>query len=433
MAGTFFSTDFSDFGSYDSDENSIKLFRRVIKELHLTGDPSIIKRYIFSSRRIARWFEDHGLQYVPVTHGPFASDCSRNVESACEKKGPGQGRRLGMDIAGILTEEMAGYDSVTVYKKAAAKSLTVSGGVVRGAVIEMSGEYVNVEAGIVILATGGAGGSHSSMCRYFPQLMSPGDELISQGMPACTGDGIDMASRIGAETGRHMRVHLLGPVYSGRIHCRLGMTMESPKALILNKDGHRMTNEEFSRDIQELANRSRGKVIYSIMDSDCMEEVWNETAEDAPEQSVSDIPSAYAGDLEKGCFAVADTIEDAAAFMGADPDTLRSEIDIYNACCASGVDDRMCKSPEFLRPVLKAPFYVLLGVRRMDSTQGGITVNSAFEAVTPSGQPIHGMLVVGDHVSGFVSEYYSPGGAGMTWAMVSGYLAGEDAAARINK
>jgi len=39
------------------------------------------------------------------------------------------------------------------------------------------------------------------------------------------------------------------------------------------------------------------------------------------------------------------------------------------------------------------------------------------------------MYVVGDHVTGFVtSDYYGPGGAGATFAMVSGFLAAEDSA-----
>ena len=48
----------------------------------------------------------------------------------------------------------------------------------------------------------------------------------------------------------------------------------------------------------------------------------------------------------------------------------------------------------------------------------------------PDGTAIDGVYVFGDHVTGFVSKFYGPGGAGMTFAMVSGYLAGQQAAER---
>lgn len=143
------------------------------------------------------------------------------------------------------------------------------------------------------------------------------------------------------------------------------------------------------------------------------------------------IRTAFPNDVRKGAFKVADTLEELAEFLGADPVVLRATLERYNQDCAAGVDTQLRKNPKYLIPV-EGPYYALYAVRSLDSTQGGITVNADFEALKPDGTVIHGMYVTGDHVTGFVSELYGPGGAVMTFAMVPGYLAGEMAAKAIS-
>ena len=139
------------------------------------------------------------------------------------------------------------------------------------------------------------------------------------------------------------------------------------------------------------------------------------------------ISTAFPEDVRKGAFKIADPVEELAEFLGANPEVLAASIARYNRDCAAGVDTQLRKDPRYLVP-LEAPYYALYAVRGLDSTQGGITVNGDFQALKPDGTSIPGMYVTGDHVTGFVSELYGPGGAGMTFAMVSGHLTGEMAA-----
>jgi len=145
--------------------------------------------------------------------------------------------------------------------------------------------------------------------------------------------------------------------------------------------------------------------------------------------AVEDMPSKYADDIKKGALCIAKDLNEAAKFIGCDVKTLKASLDRYEESCKKGYDSQLLKTKENLLPVGGPPYYILWSVRSMDSTQGGITTNKDFEAVTPDGKAIKGMYIVGDHATGFVtSDYYGPGGAGFTFAMVAGFLTAEDSA-----
>lgn len=430
MAGTFFSTDFSDFGDYASEENSRKLYRRTMEELHLTGNHALIKRYIFRSREIARFFEKRGLEMVPVDMPMFRSDCCRNVESPSEHD-LGAAVRLGVSVCNILQEEMKKHPQIETHFKTPAVRLLTEQGRVIGAQVDLQGQLVPVYAKTVILATGGCGGSKETMSRYFPQYVSPQDMFRCRGIPTCTGDGIAMAEEIGAETRKKMNVHMLGPRYIGREFSKMSGVMANPVALVLDKNARRLCDETMFGMLQEISHDLPGRMVYGLFDQDTFEEAWNAKGFGPPcgEENIDDIERLYAGDIAKGLIGTFDTLDEAAAYMDLDPEQLKAAVDRYNHFCQIGVDEDEYKEPKYLKPIVKPPYRVLCGARSMDSTQGGITVNGTMEALRPNGTPIPGMFVTGDHVSGFCSQYYAPSGAGMTWAMVSGYMAGEDAAA----
>ena len=430
MAGTFFSTDFSDFGDYQSDENSIKLYRKTMKELHLTGNHALIKRYIFRSREIAKFFEERGLKMVPVNMPMFKSDCSRNVESPKEHD-LGAVVRLGVDVCNILQAEMEKYPQIETHFKTPAVGLLAENSRVVGANVQIDGETVPVYARTVILATGGCGGSKEAMSHYFPQYMSVHDALRFRGIPTCTGDGIAMAETIGAETGKKMNVHMLGPRYAGKEFSKMSGVMANPVALILDRRGRRLCDETMFGMLQEITHELPGRVIYGLFDQDTFSEAWNAKGFGPPcgEENMDESNKLYAGDIRKGLIGTFDTLDEAAAYMGMAPERLKAAVERYNGFCQTGIDEDEYKDPKYLKPIVKPPFRVLYGARSMDSTQGGITVNASMQAMRSDGTAIQGMFVTGDHVSGFCSQYYAPSGAGMTWAMVSGYMAGEDAAA----
>jgi fumarate reductase flavoprotein subunit len=436
MCKTFFASDFADYGNYNTDENQIKLYRRAMKYLHQTGNPEVIQRYIFATKRVVKWLEDRKLNekwatLVPPPGGPFDTQgCSRNVENRREYAA------LGSLICDVLIAEFKANPGIETHLNAPGVKLqTDKQGNVTGAIVKLDGEYVEVSGKKLILACGGAGGSFESLCKWLPKYMTPGDYINMGSVRTCTADGIVMAEALGAEVGKDMNMHMLGPGYAGSRGSGLGQITDDPRIMIVSKKGRRFIDETIAgagvdENMKPLtlipANRAPGKVLYTLLGAGSLGTIWKEKGDGTP---VSEIPAKYADDIKKGALYVAEDLDKAANFIGCDAKVLKESVDRYEASCKAGYDSHLLKTKENLLPLGGAPYYVLWSIRAMDSTQGGITINKDFEAVTLEGKAIGGMFVAGDHATGFVtSDYYGPGGAGFTWAMASGFITGEDAA-----
>ncbi len=438
-AGTIFSTAFKDWGDYENDTNIPVLFDTIMKELHYLGNPRLIRRYISRAKDVARYFEEKDMGWVYLGDGAFGIPGSMNVELF----------RGTTSLGAFLVQEMLADCKalgVEIYGRTPGKRLlTDDAGKVTGVVVESAGEEKCVYAEKVILSCGGAAGTPESIAKYVPRVQAEGDEIRPAGMPTCVGDGIEMCAEIGAETRKDMNIHLLPPWFGGHEYTREGLLMENPQGLLLRKDGRRLMNEAVGfRDILDPVNAAPGKVAYCMYDAEGFQAVWAETSDKAClgegaqkfagrinfDVPFEDLETVYAADFKKGNIYKAESLEDAAAFMGADPALLRATVEEYNEAVDSGMDTLFQKDARYLtHGVRRAPFYVMKGIRQVDSTQGGVTVNQWLEPLTPEGKVIEGIYVCGDHVTGFAAEhYYAPGGAGLTFALVSGMLAAEQAA-----
>jgi fumarate reductase flavoprotein subunit len=496
LCNTFVSSDFADFGDYNTDTNQIGLYRRAMNTLKQTANPELVQRYLFATKRVTKWLEDRKInekwKATPSGHPEFESTCSKNVESSVE------GARLGATICKALIEEIKTRSSVESHLNSpAVKLLTDSKGDVRGAVVKLDGgDYAEVSGKKLILACGGVGGTNEALAKWLPKYHAPGDYMNFGGVKTCSGDGIDMAEAIGAEVGKDMNIHLLGPGYAGGRGSGIGRLADDARAIVLSKKGERIIDETYLRDAaQPVCNREPGKVLYILMGSNSIKTILASSgssggpgggqggaqgmvqgqagaqgmpqgqsgaqgmvqgqsgaqsmvqgqagAQGMPQGQgghdgpggqgisfkVEEIPTKFADDIKKGALCVAKDLNEAAKFIGCDVKTLKASLDRYEESCKKGYDSHLLKTKENLVPVGGPPYYILWSVRSMDSTQGGITTNKDFEAVKPDGKAIGGMYIAGDHATGFVtSDYYGPGGAGFTFAMVAGFLTAEDSA-----
>jgi fumarate reductase flavoprotein subunit len=116
--------------------------------------------------------------------------------------------------------------------------------------------------------------------------------------------------------------------------------------------------------------------------------------------------------------------------MRVDPKTLGATVEKYNLFCDAGYDEEFLKEPTFLLPLRTPPFYAVLGRQGFDTTVGGIKVNHHMQVINKQNMPIRGLYATGDCAGGWEFANYNlkhPGSA-MTFALCSGYLAGEHAA-----
>ena len=362
MASTFVSSDFSDYGNYESDENAEKLYRRTMTTLEGTGNPELIYRYLYHTRDIAKWCEERGLnqRWRPVTFGPFKSNCSRNVEFEEETR---SSERIGNGIIKLLIAELDKYPNITVHLKSRAKELlTDKSGTVTGALIQTADGFAAVNAKRVILACGGVGGSAKSLAKYLPEVVLPEDDIRPDGVGTCLGDGVEMARALGAEVG-----------------------------------GKRFVDET-TRFGQDLVKNLPGRVYYAVFGQKSMETAWTAPKEPmgpppggdgAPGPDMDEMPpmklppmedvpfsqirTAFPQDLRKGAFKVADTLEELADFLGAKPEVLNNTLERFNQDCKNGVDTQLRKNAKYLIPV-EGPYYAQGSPHCRKPVMGGVHI-----------------------------------------------------------
>jgi succinate dehydrogenase/fumarate reductase flavoprotein subunit/ferredoxin-like protein FixX len=125
---------------------------------------------------------------------------------------------------------------------------------------------------------------------------------------------------------------------------------------------------------------------------------------------------------------IADTIEELADKMGIDRKTFAATVKRYNELCAKGHDDDFLKPRTHLFPIEKAPFYAFSHYLGCDGAVGGLAINENAQVMGKNG-PIENLYAAGDttgsrHIvrAGVRTEIIND----MTWAVASGYLAGEN-------
>lgn len=123
----------------------------------------------------------------------------------------------------------------------------------------------------------------------------------------------------------------------------------------------------------------------------------------------------------------ADSIEELAEKMGADPAVLAHTVEKFNMFCEQGEDYAFGRNPETMRPIVEAPFYAMPLVSSILNTQGGARRNADAEVLDTDGNPIPHLYSAGEF-GGLTGKDYE-GAANITECLVFGKIAGINAAA----
>jgi succinate dehydrogenase/fumarate reductase flavoprotein subunit len=268
-----------------------------------------------------------------------------------------------------------------------------------------------------------------------------------------TGDGIDMAQKVGAGiwhmnnwSGRCIpwfKEHTIGYVFAG--------PTGGKNYVYVNKYGARYGNETISSfghnwwikltdfDIAEPGYTR----IPTWMIFDETTRLGGPITLATATSGISSLPTELGGadpwskdnsaEIAKGWILKGDTIEDLAKVISAqgeqlDPDTLKKTIDDYNSYCTSGKDLEFDRSAATLQPVVKPPFYAVKLYPGGPNTQGGPIRNAKAQVCDYANNPIPRLYSNGEcgSVYGFL---YPTGGGNMCELMAFGRIAGTNAAA----
>ena len=293
--------------------------------------------------------------------------------------------------------------------------------------MERGGETLNVRADNgVILACGGFE-NNAQMVETYLGL----SEFAVVGSLYNTGDGVRMAQEVGAEMW-HMHVYEgitnLGAsskvVEAGeRAGLIVNPAFSSGSAILISGGGTRFLNEAeilrhgHLKNGDVYANPSYPQSHYLLLD-----EAQYQTA-----LGYEAHLGSYAF-LEGYAHTVSGTLEEVAAQLGMDSDTLMTTVKNYNGFAESGVDAQFGRAAEAMSPMnLEGSFYAIRLIPNILNTQGGPRRDENAQVLDTAGMPIPHLYSAGE-LGGICALQYQ-GGGNIAECLIFGQIAGTNAAA----
>ena len=293
------------------------------------------------------------------------------------------------------------------------------------------GKTLRAEGRCVLLACGGFLTDRELLRRYFPMYYA--EDSFYRVMPA-PGNGIALAKSAGAllnedctlvkESGMCFRPE---PDAPGRIFAMDG-------SVFVNRQGKRFVDESLWHQNYS-ANallRQPGKTAFALYSRETLagvmdaEEPFNFRAD--RERYLRYIAESAARREECGYF---DTLAEAAAWIGAEPEALRQTVEEYNGFCETGRDRAFLKPARFLRPLRSGP-YLVVRIRPMYvDTIGPVVVDERLRVLGQDYRPIPGLYAAGVIAAGWMGRDYMRFGSALSFSTTSGRMAGQTIAAEL--
>jgi fumarate reductase flavoprotein subunit len=370
------------------------------------NDTELVRTYCDAQLAAYDWLKQAGVRFSPV------------IETASGQSVP---RVHTVDPADMVRSLIAAAEqtgAVDYHPNGAAETLLIDvDGRVTG--VCMADQQVLHADKAVIIASGGFAKNQTMLDQYAPQYA----EAVFVAGAGSQGDGLRMATALGADLrdmdyvkgtfGKHptdeTNDHSLQAVYKG--------------AIAVNQDGARFVDESIS---------------YKLLGDAVMAQPWH-TGYQIMDQGIFDTGDDrvrildFGRRLEEGLFYVGESLEELAAQIEIDPDTLIATVARYNGSVEAGHD------PEFgrkhlvhqhgvLRKIETPPYYAYPSTAVVFGTYCGLRIDSKARVLRADRSTIEGLFAAGEVTGGFHGAAYMTGSA-LGKAVVFGRIAGIEASA----
>ncbi len=384
----------------------------------------LVRRMANDSGPAIDWLVDLGVRFFPEVMQGGGERVARSHVPDCREQ-PG-----GQQVIDVLYQRCR-ERGVEVALGNRVERLLQRGDAVAGVVA--GGE--DLQAGAVVLATGGFGANPSLIAEHLPSLAKYGDLVFYIGPDGSRGDALTLGAQMGANTvGHDVYVPLLSPRLDTR---EFGAYMPG-WLLLLGPDGRRFGEETAPYGQTYGMVMAAGGVAYGVFDAQTLAD--NGSAElptFKPEfpPGMGGPPNIWTQEavqryVDSGAMIQANTLAELADGLGLREGALAGAVARYNELAAGGEDRDFGKPARFLRAVEKPPFY---GVEIRPSTLGitcyGLEIDDDAHVLDPDSGEIKGLFAAGECVGGVLGTRYL--GSGNSWAncLVFGRTAGRSAAA----
>lgn len=258
-------------------------------------------------------------------------------------------------------------------------------------------ESYRILADKTILATGGFSNNQELLGKYAPEHAGyPTSNQIG-----ATGDFVPVFEKYGFGMENMGKIRVISLV----LQPSRDLTNSGKGTVLVNEEGKRFVNER--KGELELAEPIRAqKSVFMLVDA----------------QKVIDHANVRK-QVKEDRFFVAQTLAEAAEYIGCDAATLEETVAAYNAHAEAGTADEFGHTPE--RAILsEGPYYVSRASSAIHMTKGGVSANENAQVLYADGE-----IVPNLYASGEVTWQ----SGGYSQSVVFGRVAGEQAAKAISK
>ncbi len=374
-----------------------EMYQNLMSNASYRLDPKLTGITIEKSGETIDWMADRlGMNFYQVTVGYGPLTMMHWIENA------GAGMKTAMEAT------LEGSDVELMLETRATELLMNEDGSVKGVKAERGADTVIVYADSVVITTGGYANNPELTERLDPEKAG----TYGIGFVGSTGDGIIMASNVGAaltHTGDMMCVlkdyEIMSEHNGTSATANVSSFISRNNTVLLAANGKRFVNE---KDIGYMTQKLNSPV-FDQMHKDGLGYVW----------AISDKASLEAKGVKRGLdmeFITADTFEELAAKMGLDETAVVETLTNYNSYCETGHD------PEFGRLLLaklEAPYCAVKVVPCEIITYGGIARNENAEVIRADGTVIEGLYTAGEASANSAYMGFTISNA-FTWGRIAG-------------
>lgn len=383
--------------------------------------PELVKAWSRTCGRAVEWLVQSGVKVVEPAPGRIWLDQSGEVSLAPVYK-KDVGRRALASLKRRFDELGGRY-----LNGVEGNRLRLEGDRVGGLSGKKSGEEIEFRSLSTILATGGFSADKEMVKQY---IGPHADRCKLRGSKNCAGDGLRMALAAGAKAVNleYFYGHLLArnALVDDRFWPYPRLDLFVDEGILLDRMGRRFVDE--GRGDVAVANEltRSGDVVGAALVFD--RSTWEASRDDAFSNSVkTPAPNPWLRDNGGEIF-FHETLEGLAGLLGVPGADLKNSVEEYNRAVES---DRAAALavPRTGKPKrLCAPYCALRVVPGITFTMGGVLINGRAEVLNQHENPIAGLYAAGDAIGGLMGGYRGGYTGGLMQAVVTGMLAGENAA-----
>ncbi len=290
-----------------------------------------------------------------------------------------------------------------------------------------------LEAGAVVLATGGFGANRALVDEHLPSVGRLGDWVFYIGPESSRGDALALAGSVGAAMiGQDHFISLPVPRPDGPdFDSYLPAWM-----LVVGPDGRRLCDETSPYGITCGLLIEAGGRVFGFFDEQILAD--NGTPElptFKPHPSGALRPVAFWTSntirrcIDGGSIVRAESLEELFSTLDLPVAATVGALRRYNDSASLGEDRDFGKDARFVRPIEKPPFYgVELRPAAIGATSYGVQIDAFGQVLDECQTPIEGLFAAGECTGGTLGSRYLSSGNSLGNCFVFGRVAGRSAA-----